>query len=90
MPANPYKQLYFNPSMPVVNFAKKSQSYHNWKELNMLKRAAEMAGYIVVESIALNWRQRKKHCENRFKIGYEVYYFLHKDVASKFKLINMG
>ena len=85
MPGNPYKQLYFNPSIPVVNFAKKTQKFHNWKELNMLKRAAGMVGYIVVESSVLNWRQRKKYCENRFKIGYEVYYFLAEGIASKIK-----
>jgi len=81
MPANPYRVLYFNPSLPVVKFSKMAASYHNDRELEILKKCAQLSGHVVVPSADLHWYQRKKHKSSSFRIGKHVYYFLPSDVA---------
>lgn len=75
-PVNPYQVLYFNPSLPSITFAKMSAKYHHFRERKMLEKVAEITGYILVESSKLNWRQRDRWRDNKFKIGYYVYYLL--------------
>lgn len=81
MPANPYKVLYFNPGLPVVKFSKMAASYHNDRELEILKKCAEISGHTVVSSAYLHWYQRKKYKGSSFRIGKHVYYFLPDQVV---------
>lgn len=89
---NPYQVLYFNPSMHSVKFAKMAEKYHNFRELSILKKVARLTGYDLIESSRLNWRQRDKWRDNKFKIGYFVYYLippqnikLKEDVVDEYK-----
>lgn len=75
-PVNPYQVLYFNPSIHSVKFAKMAEKYHNFRELNILHKVAQITGYLLVESSNLNWRQRDKWRAHKFKIGYYVYYLI--------------
>lgn len=75
-PVNPYQVLFFNPSLPSITFAKMAEKYHRFRERKMLEKVAEITGYMLVESSKLNWRQRDKWRDNKFKIGYFVYYLL--------------
>ena len=86
MPANPYKFLFFNPSLPVVKFSKMAARYHNDRELNILKKCAELSGFAVVASADLHWYQRKKYSDSSFRIGKYGYYFLPNDLIEKLKL----
>ena len=86
MPANPYKVLYFNPSLPVVKFSKMAAKYHNDKELKILERCAELAGFKVLPSSKISWYQRKKHRDSSFRIGSHVYYFIPREIAEKIKV----
>lgn len=75
-PVNPYQVLYFNPSIHSVKFAKMAEKWHNTKDLEMLEKVADITGFYLIESSRLNWRQRDKFRENKFKIGYFVYYLI--------------
>lgn len=86
MPANPYQVLYWNPSLPVVKFAKMAQKFHNARELEILQRCAALAGYVLAPAGALNWRQKQKWKEASFRVGREVYYFLAPEQAARLKL----
>lgn len=75
-PVNPYQVLYFNPSIHSVKFAKMAERYHNFRELSILKKVARLTGYDLIESSRLNWRQRNRWRDNKFRIGYFVYYLV--------------
>ena len=75
-PVNPYQILYFNPSIHSVQFAKMAEKWHNTKDVEMLERVADITGFHLVESSKLNWRQRDKFRELKFKIGYYTYYLI--------------
>lgn len=75
-PANPYQVLYFNPSIHSVKFAKMAEKWHNTKDVEILKKVADITGFYLVESSKLNWRQRDKFKNLKFKIGYYVYYLI--------------
>ena len=85
MPANPYRVLYFNPSLPVVKFSKMVAKYHNSRELDMLKKCARLSGFRVVPSDKLNWKQRQKFQDNAFRVGRFVYYYLSDETAAKLR-----
>ncbi len=86
MPANPYKVLYFNPSIPVVKFSKMVAKFQNYKELKILEKCAELANFTVLPSNKINWYQRKKHKERSFRIGTHVYYFIPNEIAKSIKV----
>lgn len=73
---NPYQVLYFNPSIHSVTFAKMAQKWHNKKDLEILQKVADITGFHLIESSKLNWRQRDKFRELKFKIGYYTYYLI--------------
>lgn len=75
-PVNPYQVLYFNPSIHSVTFAKMAQKWHNKKDLEILQKVADITGFHLIESSKLNWRQRDKFRELKFKIGYYTYYLI--------------
>jgi hypothetical protein len=75
-PVNPYQVLYFNPSIHSVKFAKMAEKYHNFRELSILNKVARLTGYDLIESSRLNWRQRDRWRDNKFRIGYFVYYLV--------------
>lgn len=75
-PVNPYQVLYFNPSIHAVKFAKMAEKWHNKKDLEILQKVADITGFILIESSKLNWRQRDKFRELKFKIGYYTYYLI--------------
>ncbi len=86
MPVNPYKKLYFNPSIPAVEFSKMAAKFHNDKELKILEKCAELANFKVLPSNKISWYQRKKHKGSSFRIGTHVYYFIPNDVAENIKV----
>lgn len=87
MSCNPYQVLYFNPSIHSIKFAKMAEKYHNDKDLNILKKVSEITGYRLIESERLNWRQREKYKNNKFQIGYHVYYLIPPNERLKLKEI---
>lgn len=73
---NPYQVLYFNPSIHAIKFARMAEKWHNHKDMEILKKVANITGFHLIESSKLNWRQRDKFRDLKFKIGYYVYYLI--------------
>jgi hypothetical protein len=73
---NPYQIAFFSPSMSATLLSRMCQEYHAKKDLLTLERFAKLVGWEVVKSADLNWRQRQKYKDHKFRVGYYIYYIL--------------
>lgn len=73
---NPYQTLYWNPHLHAQKFAKMTTKYHQERDLEILKRIADLTGRKILDSSDVHWRQRIKFKEWGFQIGLKKVYLL--------------
>lgn len=73
---NPYQVLYWNPHIHAQKFAKLATKYHQEKDIEMLKRIADLTDRQFLESAEINWRQRVKYKDWGFQVGRKKFYLL--------------
>lgn len=73
---NPYQVLFLNPHLHAQKFAKMVTKYHQEKDLEMLKRIADLVDRQFLESSEINWRQRTKFKDWGFQVGRKKIYLL--------------
>ncbi|KAF0994414.1 hypothetical protein V2J23_00790 [Geobacillus thermoleovorans] len=73
---DPRTLLYHFPSIPVVKFAKITQRFYFFKQLEVAQDIANRLGYILVPSVCMHWERVKTFADRRVRIGRNSFFMM--------------
>ncbi|ACJ33179.1 hypothetical protein [Anoxybacillus flavithermus] len=73
---DPRTLLYHFPSIPVVKFAKITQKFYFFKQLEIAQDIVNRMGYILLPSVCMHWERVKQFAERRIKIGRNSFFMM--------------
>jgi hypothetical protein len=76
---DPRNLLYHFPSIPVVKFAKITQKFYFFKQLEVAQDIVNRMGYILLPSVCMHWERVKQFADRRIKIGRNSFFMMKPD-----------
>jgi uncharacterized membrane protein len=73
---DPRNLLYHFPSMPIVKFAKITQKFYFFKQLEVAQDIVNRMGYILLPSVCMHWERVKQFTDRRIKIGRNSFFMM--------------
>lgn len=73
---DPRTLLYHFPSIPVVKFAKITQRFYFFKQLEIAQDIVNRMGYILLPSACMHWERVKQFADRRIRIGRNSFFMM--------------